>query len=1328
MSLSIVLAAILVAAVNAASFAQTRVWVQHGPSPNKAGQVEGITDGEVAGAINAIAAHPTDANTLFVGAVNGGIWKTTNALAAKPSWVDQSGLGRSLSIGAIEFDPTDATNQTLVAGMGRFSSLSRFGGDRAGLLRTTDGGTNWTAIAGSMVGLNITGVASRGAIIVVSANEADVFANRGVWRSINTGGTWTRISGGAGTGLLTGPSYDLAGDPSNNARLFTNAGTNGVYRSDDTGGTWAKVSNAAMDGLIAAGGRVKVSVGNANNVYVAIVGAARRLTGLFRSGDGGGTWTALDLPTTTEAGVVVGIHAGNQGDFHLSIAADRTNANIVYVGGDRQPYTSEFTTPGFCPCWPNSIGANDFSGRLFRVDASRAAGTQAAHLTHTNTASNSSPHADSRDMAIDANNNLIESDDGGVYRRTTPLGNTGDWFSGNGDIKVTELHDGAWDSNSKVSIGGAQDTGTPVQQQPANVSWESITTGDGGDVAIDDRGTPGISLRYSSYFNFSTFRRRTYTVTNTLTATVAPALTVVAPGATFVPQFVTPIVVNAVTPTRMIIGGGNSVYESADQGATITEIDPGMVVNSKNADPIAYGGPGNADMLYVGVGDQVRIRNAAPPAVLTASATYPGAGTGRRVAGIVMDPANPQIAYVIDNANVYRTADAGGSWTNITGNLLTLNPDSLLSVAYSIAAPVGTLVVGSKTGVFSATGPAFNSWSVLGVGLPRVPIFDLELDLVDSILVAATLGRGLWTLNMGERTPADIALVLDLSGSMLAPACATCAPKLDVLKDAVELFVQLWTTLTVPSDRIGINYFRTNISEFSVGPDFLVPVIPNAAAIIANVRSQTTTGSSLTAMGGGIQTGINRLTDATRPRHLIVFTDGMQNVNPIVNATSFVIDNEAGRPASGVSPTTPLTDLNTALGIKVNTIGVGATPAFVALLGDIATETGGVFKLTTAPDAELRRFYIEELVDVLRDFSPQLLAYRYHSLVSDTVTETFTVDASARKVILKLSWKQPSKLNFRVEKGGIDVTGQGKMVNGPFYQIYSIDVPASSGATSIIAAGDWRMRITGTRAPYEAAAIVDEEKFKYDFSMGRSKLLAGEPLQLGVRIKFADLPVSNARVTGRLLRPRQSLGTLLSNRAMPALPRRFPREPLATAAQDKMALLLRDNSFLKELQPVTEPITFGAGADGRYSANIPNTTVAGVYTVVLQIDGTRADIGTYSRTETQSAVVRFGHPRRELSALTARLLGTTTAGRQYAVRVKPVDQHGNHLGPDYGEAIKVLLNKELVKGRVRDELDGSYTITLNVPIAGDPVMTVLVLDEPLFTGPLSRIPGGAGRK
>jgi hypothetical protein len=127
-------------------------WFPRAPGPNTHGQVENIADGEVVGAINAVAAHPKDPNILYVGTVNGGIWRTGNGMAAipkgtaeGPSWEHQTDSQRSLSIGALEFDPTDHTNQTLVAGTGCFSSFGSCGAAPSGLLRTTDGGATWTA-------------------------------------------------------------------------------------------------------------------------------------------------------------------------------------------------------------------------------------------------------------------------------------------------------------------------------------------------------------------------------------------------------------------------------------------------------------------------------------------------------------------------------------------------------------------------------------------------------------------------------------------------------------------------------------------------------------------------------------------------------------------------------------------------------------------------------------------------------------------------------------------------------------------------------------------------------------------------------------------------------------------------------------------------------------------------------------------------------------------------------------------------------------------------------------------------------------------------------
>lgn len=47
-----------------------------------------------------------------------------------------------------------------------------------------------------------------------------------------------------------------------------------------------------------------------------------------------------------------------------------------------------------------------------------------------------------------------------------------------------------------------------------------------------------------------------------------PALFVEGSGDPIRPQFVTPIQLNAIDPTRLIVGGGNATYESFNQGNT----------------------------------------------------------------------------------------------------------------------------------------------------------------------------------------------------------------------------------------------------------------------------------------------------------------------------------------------------------------------------------------------------------------------------------------------------------------------------------------------------------------------------------------------------------------------------------------------------------------------------------------------------------------------------------------------------------------------------------------------------------------------------------------
>jgi len=716
-------------------------WAPQGPAPTQNGQVSGMAaqNNPVTGAVQQVVPHPTNANTLWVGAVNGGVWRTDNATAGAPNWTPLTDQQPSLSISALELDPTDGASQTLVAGFGNRSAFARVGGALVGLLRTTNGGTSWTNLgATDLAGEDVRGVAPRGATIVVGSSPG------GVWRSTDGGANFDQLSGDGSSGLPAGQAFHIAGDSGDATRLY--AGTSaGVFRSDDTGQTWTNVSGAGAGnpgGIIgAATTNIELAVHNAagtDAVYAAVVnlnppGSGNdQLAGLFRSTNQGGAWTAMDVPA---------IHPGGQGDIHFSITADPTDANDVYVGGDRQ-------------------AAAPFVASIFRCDASAAAGSQCTSIVLGGTAGNSAPHADSRDMGFDANGDLVDGDDGGAYRHTNPTG-TGDWVSVIGNLQIGETHSCEYDGVSAIVMCGTQDAGSTEQTATGSLTWRQLFQADGGLVAVDDSGAS--SVRFFSTQQLGNLSRRTCDAANSCGGTTALGLTVAGSGGqnlfqyegcvpappaagcfqNFFTSFYRPVVVNAITGTRMIIAT-NRVYESFDRGDNITDLtgNTGSLVTRAVAYGGTSGGVANAEVLYYGNAGGLFLRTTAAGAI-NQLAAYPG-GTP---IDLVLDPDDWQTAYVVDVDQVFVTTDAGATWTDITGNLATSNAGAFRTVEYVEVGTEDAVVVGTDIGVFATrAGPSLGGWAELDTSLPNAIAFELDYDPADDVLLVGTLGRGAWTL------------------------------------------------------------------------------------------------------------------------------------------------------------------------------------------------------------------------------------------------------------------------------------------------------------------------------------------------------------------------------------------------------------------------------------------------------------------------------------------------------------------------------------------------------------------------------------------------------
>ena len=275
----------------------------------------------------AVSGVPGDSTTFYFGAVNGGIWKTSDAGTV---WTPISDNQRIGSVGAIAVAPSDS--RTIYVGTGESDIRSDLSsGD--GVYKSTDGGSTWLHL-----GLEDTRQISR---IVVDPQDANVVyvgalghaygpnEQRGVYKSVDGGAHWSKT---LDEGTEIGVS-DLAICSGNSQLLF--AGTwhthrppwsvygpidgpgGGLYRSRVGGRTWSHLSgNGLPEGDW---GRVGVDVAADGKRIYALIQAKK--SGLYRSDDGGDTWTLANAdPRLT-----------SRAWYFNRITIDPHNSDVIYI-------------------------------------------------------------------------------------------------------------------------------------------------------------------------------------------------------------------------------------------------------------------------------------------------------------------------------------------------------------------------------------------------------------------------------------------------------------------------------------------------------------------------------------------------------------------------------------------------------------------------------------------------------------------------------------------------------------------------------------------------------------------------------------------------------------------------------------------------------------------------------------------------------------------------------------------------------------------------------------------------------------------------------------
>jgi hypothetical protein len=695
-----------------------------------------------AGRVADVAIDPSNRNTVYAGSAGGGVWKTGDGGS---TWAPLTDDQCSLNIGGIAVDPRNP--DIVYAGTGELNDES-FG---CGMLRSVDGGRSWQLFGAAELGPDA-GVyySATGAVYVdpttagtTSSTVLLVATTTGIFRSTDSGQSWSLSNTGWTVSLVAS-----ARDPN---ILFAGASTStvsqgGLLRSADKGATWTllplpsgltsdRIERVQLATSAAAPDQVWVAVGNYD-------GSIGEFEGLWRWNDANGQWTKLvaaGLRTDDPRGDI-----GKQTGYDLLITVDPTDANRIYLGGER--------------LFRSTDGGASFS----RIGAE--------------------VHVDWHAVRIDPTDHsrLVGASDGGVFIST----DGGDsWVSRSAGLEITMFYPGVSISPNLNAylVGGTQDNG--VIESNGLPNWDGLWSGDGGYTAFSAAGDVlWLEAQWNGFAPGPGIARFGNGVIRSVNDGVDPS-----DRALYLP----PLVMHPLISSTLYFGT-QRLYRTTDeytwqQVSASSDLTKGAGAITRIA--IARTDP---DTIYVGTSDGlVRLS-------VDGGVTFAAGGSGlpdRFVNGLALDPADAAhlVAAVggFGTPHLWESHDAGMTWSAISGTGGSALPD-VPANAITFVGSASAIAVGTDVGVWLSS-DAGTSWQTAAGGLPNVEVNDLVYDKMNQRLVAATYGRGIWVAPVVAPVavlPGDLNLdgVVDANDALLV---AEALANLDVGKTVLGTLVQV---------------------------------------------------------------------------------------------------------------------------------------------------------------------------------------------------------------------------------------------------------------------------------------------------------------------------------------------------------------------------------------------------------------------------------------------------------------------------------------------------------------------------------------------------------
>lgn len=673
----------------------TVTWIERGPT-NVGGRTRGLMF------------DPNDSTgkKVWAGGAAGGMWYNNDITLFSSSWMKVDDFWANMAVSAITHDPTNPNIFYVGTGEGYGNIDAVRGG---GVWKSVDGGLSWSQLASTANSTDFRAVFD----IDVNPINGDVYAatnTSGLQRSQDGGATWSKV---LGANLGTGDNRVYKTEITAAGVIWASVRSNGIYKSySGNANTFTKLNSTANGFSPNPQARTELAVSQSDTNICYVLSLASGTPKIFRTNDGGSTWTTLNLPNDADFGIPANDFTRSQSWYDYTIAVNPADTNHVIVGG-----IDLFETRDGGNSWDQL--SHWYGGFGYQY-----------------------VHADQHNIVFrdDTSNVVIFSNDGGVaYCPDSKTASTPIIVTRIKDYNTTQFYgcDIHPDAGSNYFLAGAQDNGTQQFSQPGVASTVEVTGGDGAFCYID-QDNPDWQL--TSYVRnnhyFSADGGITFGGLNSSDNTGS---------------FINPGDYDDALNILYTRGLGSSIKRTFINGNLnpISDIiQPGIngTPTHVKVSPYAQG----SSTLFVGTnsGRVYKVTGAdglSPSSVNLTTSNLPSGS----VSCIAVGANENQLVATYSNYginSVWYTSDGGSTWSSIEGNL----PDMPVRWALFNPNDYKDIIIATELGVWqctdiTATNPA---WNAENTGLANVRVDMLQMRESDGTVAAATHARGLFSSDL----------------------------------------------------------------------------------------------------------------------------------------------------------------------------------------------------------------------------------------------------------------------------------------------------------------------------------------------------------------------------------------------------------------------------------------------------------------------------------------------------------------------------------------------------------------------------------------------------